>query len=100
MEYFSFLGSMVTNDTKCTLEIKFRIAMAKAAFSRKKILFTRKLDLNLSKKLLKCCIYSTDLYGSETWTLRNVDQIYLESCEMCYWKGLEKIVWTDRVRNG
>ena len=31
-------------------EIKSRIAMAKAAFSKKKTLFTSKLDLNLRKK--------------------------------------------------
>jgi len=33
---------------------KSRIAMAKAAFSKKKTLFTSKLDLNLRKKLIKC----------------------------------------------
>jgi hypothetical protein len=30
VEYFNYLGSMVTNDTRCTREIKSRIAMAKA----------------------------------------------------------------------
>jgi len=30
--------------------------MAKAAFSKKKTLFTSKLDLNLRKKLIKCYI--------------------------------------------
>ena len=42
---FKYLGSMLTNDGSCTCEIKSRIAMAKAAFSKKKILFTSKLDL-------------------------------------------------------
>jgi len=32
--------------------------MAKAAFSKKKTLFTSKLDLNLRKKVIKCCIWS------------------------------------------
>jgi len=32
--------------------------MAKAVFSKKKNLFTRKLDLNLRKKLIKCYIWS------------------------------------------
>ena len=32
--------------------------MAKAAFNKKKILFTSKLDLNLRKKLVKCYIWS------------------------------------------
>jgi hypothetical protein len=31
--------------------------MAKAAFNKKKILFTSKLDLNLRKKLVKCYIW-------------------------------------------
>jgi hypothetical protein len=73
MEHFNYLGSMITNDARCTREIKSRIAMAKAAFN-KKTLFTNKLDLNLRKKLVKCYIWSIALYGAETWTLRKVDQ--------------------------
>jgi len=45
---------MLTNDGRCKREIKSRIAMAKAAFNKKKTLFTSKLDLNLRKKLIKC----------------------------------------------
>ncbi|PNF26419.1 hypothetical protein B7P43_G16609 [Cryptotermes secundus] len=56
--------------------------MAKAAFSKKKKLFTSKLDLNLRKKLVKCYIWSIALYGAETWTLRAVDQKHLESFEI------------------
>ena len=36
MEYFNYLGIMITNDARFTHEIKYRIAMAKAAFSKKK----------------------------------------------------------------
>jgi hypothetical protein len=56
VEYFNYLGSMITNDARCTCEIKSRIAMAKAAFNKKKTLFTSKLTLNLRKKLVKCYI--------------------------------------------
>jgi hypothetical protein len=69
---------MITNDARCTREIKSRIAMAKAAFN-KKTLFTSKLHLNLSKKLVKCYIWSITLYGAETWTRRKIDKKYLES---------------------
>ena len=44
--------------------------MAKAAFNKKKTLFTSNLDLNLRKKLVKCYIWSMAFYGAETWTLR------------------------------
>jgi hypothetical protein len=43
----------------CTCEIKSRIATAKAAFNKKKMLFTSILDLNLREKLVKCYIWST-----------------------------------------
>jgi hypothetical protein len=39
------------------------------------------------------------LFGAETWTLRKIDQKYLESFEMWCWRRMEKISWTDRVRN-
>jgi hypothetical protein len=76
-----------------------RIAMAKAAFSKKRALFTSTLDLLLRKKLVKCYIWSIALYGAETRTLRAVDQKHLESSEMWCWRRMEKISWTDRVRN-
>jgi hypothetical protein len=79
VEYFNYLGSMITNDARCTHEIKSRIAMAKAAFNKKKNLFTSKLDLKLRKKLVKCYIWSIALYGAEMWTLRKIDQTYPES---------------------
>jgi hypothetical protein len=56
--------------------------MAKAAFNKKKTLFTSKLDLNLRKKLVNCYIWSIALYGAETWMLRKVDQKYLERVKM------------------
>jgi hypothetical protein len=50
-------------------------------------------------KLIKCYIWSIALYGAEKWTLRKIDQKYLESFEMWCWRRMEKISWTDRVRN-
>ena len=67
---------------RCTCEIKSRIAMAKAAFNKKKNIFTSRLDLNLRKKLVKYYIWSMAFYGAETWTLRAADQKHLESFEM------------------
>ena len=61
--------------------------------------FTSKLDLNLGKKLVKCYIWNMALYGAKTWTLRVADQKHLESFEMWCWKRMEKISWTDHVRN-
>jgi hypothetical protein len=53
VEYCKYLGSMITNNERCTQEIKSTIAMAKAAFNNK-TLFTSKLELCFRKKLVKC----------------------------------------------
>jgi len=96
---FKYLGSILTNDGRCSCEIKCGIAMAKAAFGKKGALFTGKLYLELRKKLVKCYIWSIALYGAETWTLRVADQKHLESFEMWCWRRMEQIIWTDHVRN-
>jgi hypothetical protein len=70
----------ITNDARCTCEIKSRTSKAKAVFN-KKILFTSKLDLNAILVL----------YSAKTSALQKADHKYLESCEMCYLKGMMKI---------
>jgi hypothetical protein len=48
---------MITNDARCTVEIKFRIAMAKEVIN-KKTLFTSKLGLKLRNAFVKCYIWT------------------------------------------
>jgi len=79
VESVKYLGSILTNDGRCTCEIKCRIARAKAAFNKKRTLFTSTLYLELRKNLVKCYVWSIALYGAETWTLRAIDQKHLES---------------------
>ena len=48
---------------------------------------------------MKCYVWNMDLHGAETWTLRATDQKRLESFEMMCCRRMEKIIWTDYVRN-
>ena len=74
--------------------------MAKAAFSKKKKKTLRQqTDLNLRKKLINSYVWCTALYGAETLTIRTVDQKHLGSFEVWRLRRIEKIGWTDRVRN-
>ena len=99
MGSFKYLGCMLIHDRRCTCEIKSMIAMARAAFNKKRNLFTSTLDLKLRKKLVKFYIRSIALYGAETWTIRAVGQKHLESFEMWRWRRMKEISWTDHVRN-
>jgi hypothetical protein len=68
--------------------------MAKAAFNKKRDLFTSTFDLKLRKKQVKCYIWNRAYYGDELWTLRAVDQAHLERREMwCWRRSVGRIMW-------
>jgi len=48
VQYFTYLGSMITYDASCRSKIKSRIDVAKAAFNMQKTVFTSKLDFQTS----------------------------------------------------
>ena len=67
---FKYLGSTMTEDGRCETDIKVRIALAKEAFSKRGELLTKSFRKEVKKKIVKTLVWSTLLYGSETWTLR------------------------------
>jgi hypothetical protein len=87
------LGSIITNDARCTSVINSRIVIAKAAFNKTNAPFTNKLELNVGKKPANCNIWNIVVCGYETWALRRIDQEYLASFVMWCWRR------TDGVRN-
>ena len=48
---------------------------------------------------MKCYIWSMALYGAETWMLLAADQKHLEIFQIWCWGRIEKISWTENVRN-
>ena len=91
MEYFNYMGNMITNDARCISEIKSRIAWQKQHSTRRRFFSPAEVDLNLRMKLVKSYTWSTALYGAETWALWTVDQKHLERFEMWCWRRMEKI---------
>ncbi|KAJ4435683.1 hypothetical protein ANN_18299 [Periplaneta americana] len=73
--------------------------MAKEAFNRKWSIFYRPLEKELKKILVKCFAWSVALYGAETWILRQSEEKRLEAFEMWIWRRMERVKWTDRIRN-
>ncbi|KAJ4439519.1 hypothetical protein ANN_07643 [Periplaneta americana] len=53
----------------------------------------------LRKRVVKYFVWSVALYGAETWTLRRSEEKRLEAFEMWIWRRMERVKWTDRIRN-
>src|ERR1700761_9106892 len=58
---FKYLGAWITEDAKCDLEVRSRIAMAKEAFSKRRELLTKGLSLATKKKIIRTFIWSGNL---------------------------------------
>ena len=96
---FKYLVCKISSKTNCCQEVKQRIAMAKEAFNRKRSIFRGPLEKELRKRLVKCFVWSVVLYGAETWTLRQNEQNQLEAFEMSVWRRMERVKWTDKIKN-
>ena len=57
------------------------------------------MEKELRKRLEKCFVLSVVLYGAETRTLRRNGQKQLEAFEMWVWRRMERVKWTDKMKN-
>ena len=73
--------------------------MAKEAFSSMRELVTKSLRKSTKKKIIKAAVWAVALYGSETWTLKEIEKKKLEAFEMWLWRRMEKISYTEHVTN-
>ena len=71
---FVYLGSQFTSDARCEKEIRRRIGIAKSAFTSI-LLTSRDIHMTVRIKVLRCYVWSTLLYGCETWTISVAMQI-------------------------
>jgi len=96
---FEYLGSIFTEDGKNKEDIIQLIKKAKVMFSNKKqLLCSNNLSLEMKNKLIKSCIWSVALYGSETWTLGKNEEMVVYAFETWCWRRMLKMKWTDRKR--
>jgi len=51
VESFEYLGNILTNDGRGTSAIKCRIAMVKAAFNKKRVLFSSTIGLGIEEEV-------------------------------------------------
>lgn len=100
VDKFIYLGQTITNDGRCEEEIKKRIAIAKNRFCKmKNVLTNKKVRYVTRKRLVQCYIYSTLLYGAESWTISKHSEDRIRSFEMWVHRRMFKISWKERITN-
>jgi len=67
--------------------------------NKKQLLVSNNLSLEIVKKLIKSCIWSFSVCGSETWTVGKSDERVVNEFETWCRRGMLKIEWTDRITN-
>jgi hypothetical protein len=53
--------------------------------------------MEMKKILIKNCIWSVAVYGSETGAVGKNEEKIINSFETCNWRGMLKIKWTGRI---
>ena len=97
-ELLLYLGIVFTSDGRCEKEVNRRIGIAKTVFaSMKKVLCGRNISMEVRLKVLKCYVWSTLLYGCETWTLSQGMMKNLVAAEHWFLRRILRISWTDKV---
>src|SRR5215467_11232716 len=79
VKQFKYLGTWLTEDSRSSVDVKCRIALANVAFNSRKKLFTSRLPMPLKKRIIKNAVWPVLLYGCETWSLTKEEIQRLEA---------------------
>ena len=97
---FTYLGTLITEEGRCTKETNYRIAQTKTAFNNfKNILTNKKLPFKTRFRVLCCYVWPVLLYVCEAWTLHCETKKLLEMVKTWYLKGMERISYTAHKTN-
>ncbi|KAL1445907.1 hypothetical protein WDU94_015575 [Cyamophila willieti] len=96
---YKYLGTEITNDSRCEVEIKKRIVLAKNAFWKHKEIMRRNVSKSTKLRLLKTYVFSIMTYGCEAWTVSNIFSKKINAFEQWCYRRMMKVSWIDRITN-
>lgn len=100
VDAFIYLGQLVTADGKCEGEIRRRMGIARTVFlNMREVLTSRNIRKKVKIRLVKCYVWSTLLYGVETWTISALMLKMINAFEMWCLRRVLKISWRDKIKN-
>ena len=97
VQKFSYLGSLVTSDGKCTNEIRKRIALLKNIFNLRSAFKNRQPKLKTKIRMLECYVWSVLLFGCDAWTINESMKNRIEAAEIWFLRRMLRISRIDKV---
>ena len=97
---FIFLGSKITADGDCSLEIKRRLLLGRKVMTNLDSISKRR-DVTLSTKvhLIKSMVFPVVIYGCESWTIKKAECRRIDAFELWCRRRLLRVPWTAKRSN-
>ena len=94
---FIFLGSKITADGDCSLEIKKHLLLRRKVMTNlDRILESRGITLPTKVHLVKAMVFPVVMYGCESWTVKKAEHRRIDAFELWCWRRLLRVLWTAR----
>ena len=95
---FIFLGSKITADGDCSLEIKGRLFLGRKVITNLESIFkSRDITLPTKVHLVKAMVFPVVMYRRESWAIKKAEH-RIHAFELC-WRRLLRVPWTARRSN-
>ena len=97
---FISLGSKITGDGVCSLEIKRHLLFRRKAMTNLDIILKiRDITLPTNVSLVKAIVFPVVTYGCESWTIKKAEHRRIDVLELWCWRKLLRVPWTARRSN-
>ena len=97
---FILLGSKITADGDCSLEVKRHLLLGKKVMTNiDSILKSRDITLPTKVHLVKAMVFPVIMCGCESWTIKKAGRRRIDAIELWCWRRLLRVPWTTRRHN-
>ena len=97
---FIFMGSKITADGDCSHDIKRRLLLQRKVTTNLDSIFkSRDIALPTKVRLVKAMVFPVVMYGCESWTVKKAEHRRIDAFELCCWRRLLRVPWTERRSN-
>ena len=96
---FIFLHSKITAEGDCSHDIKRRLLLGRKSYDQLSILKSRDITWRTKVPLVKAMVFPVITYGYESWTIKKAENWRTDAFELCCWRRLLRVPWTERRSN-